>query len=179
MEKRWTHRQKSVSTQFVVGLPMSTVWLGMNKVYSTLWNWLVPGSNLGAPCWQLALLADTDKWAYLAFFTTVTIVTTLPWSLSAFSGPLCSLTQIMVYMCSRFSHVRLFAIPWTVAHQAPHSSVFDDLCVFHFLMSSSSLKFTLWRTHWITRYPAWLHWNYLGTLLKIQISRTGQCRVGD
>lgn len=41
VEKRWTHRQKSVSTQLVVGPPMSTVCLGMNKVYSTLWNWLV------------------------------------------------------------------------------------------------------------------------------------------
>ena len=38
----------------------------------------------------------------------------------------------MVCVHSRFSHVRLFAIPWTVAHQAPRSSVFKDLCVFHF-----------------------------------------------
>ena len=77
------------------------------------------------PCGKISLLPFTCSFQYFWSINMSLWITMSTWFLHWLISKIKSLTCIRVCMLSRFSHVRLFETPWTIAHQAPMSTGFS------------------------------------------------------
>ena len=89
------------------------------------------------PCGKISLLPFTCSFQYFWSINMSLWITMSTWFLHWLISKINSLTCIRVCMLNRFSHVRLFETPWTIAHQAPLSTGFSRQEYWSGLPSSS------------------------------------------